>query len=404
MKSDSPRSLIRPHYAAFNGIRGLAVLMVFYTHYGGLFGYPGLLANLTWTGVDLFFVLSGFLITGILYDSLDDPHFFRNFYIRRSLRVFPLFYGFFLLLFILTPILHLGYGRDILQWMFYVGNLTLPFANTSVHNPTVITMMHHGWAHEVINVGPLWSLCVEEQFYLIWPAVVWFLRDRKKLMRVCVAVAVFVLIGRLCIEAYVPRSRAVGVLYYSTYTRCDTLLVGSWLALFLRGRQLTIKQVRVASIWLISGSVALLTFGFRNWTTYVFIFSPYTQTVGYSLVALAAAGLLLLCLDESSLVSRFFTLWPFASLGAISYGFYFFHRMPYGIWARISDVHPQFNVAIPFMAFGVTLVIAKVSFHYFESPFLRLKKVLAPQRAKKVNGSTSPLSFHVSEPKPDSPN
>jgi peptidoglycan/LPS O-acetylase OafA/YrhL len=110
--TDLPRIWIRPYYASLNGLRAIAVTMVFFHHFD-LWGVPGLL-NATWEGVDLFFVLSGFLITGILFDSLEDPRYFRNFYVRRALRIFPLFYGFFALLFILALFVHLHWDRSLL--------------------------------------------------------------------------------------------------------------------------------------------------------------------------------------------------------------------------------------------------------------------------------------------------
>jgi len=94
-------SLIKPFYPALDGLRAIAILMVFAVHYGP-FIRDFSLFKWGWVGVDLFFVLSGFLITGILYDTLHEPHFFRSFYIRRTLRIFPLFYGFWVLLLILS--------------------------------------------------------------------------------------------------------------------------------------------------------------------------------------------------------------------------------------------------------------------------------------------------------------
>jgi peptidoglycan/LPS O-acetylase OafA/YrhL len=88
----------RVYYPALDGLRAVAFIGVFLHHYMSLpYG---------WAGVDVFFVLSGFLITGILYDTQDEPHRARNFYIRRTLRIFPLYYGVLLFIFLLTPVLH----------------------------------------------------------------------------------------------------------------------------------------------------------------------------------------------------------------------------------------------------------------------------------------------------------
>jgi peptidoglycan/LPS O-acetylase OafA/YrhL len=181
-----PRTWIRPYYRSFNGIRGLAVLMVFFSHFIWMvkFGRIPLIERFLFVGVDLFFVLSGFLITGILFDSLEDPHYFRNFYVRRALRIFPLFYGIFLLLLILTPLMHLAYHADMLFGALYIENLTRPWLVFNQTYPMQIVLLHHGSRSTVAALGHFWTLCVEEQFYLIWPAVVWFVRDRLTLQRI----------------------------------------------------------------------------------------------------------------------------------------------------------------------------------------------------------------------------
>jgi peptidoglycan/LPS O-acetylase OafA/YrhL len=374
--------------------------MVFSCHFSPFWG-DRIIANSAWTGVDLFYVLSGFLITGILYDSVEDPRYFRNFYVRRALRIFPLFYGFFLLLFLLAPILHLHYQRTILEWVFYVGNVFLPFIKGTNHNPTAISVLYQGRLRELLNIGSFWSLCVEEQFYLLWPMVIWLARDRKRIMRICVATCIAVLIGRCFLEAYAPNNHFL--LFWSTYTRCDTLLVGAWLAVFLRGRPLSTNQIRRCSALLFWISVGLLCIGYAcTYRSYNFLWNPFTMTVGYTLIALAAAGVLLRCLDETSRFSRVLMNPRLTAFGAISYGFYFFHSLPLPVWDHIAIWHPHLRIAIPILAFVATWAVAKLSFRFWESPFLRLKSVLAPQRAMvREHGQLVPTQLHVPEPTPE---
>src|SRR5580698_10512614 len=104
----------RAYFPALDGIRALAFVMVLGQHY--------VATPWGWTGVDIFFVLSGFLITGILFDSRDDPHRVRNFYIRRTLRIFPLYYGIFLVLLLSTPLIHWSWSRSWIAWPLYLGN------------------------------------------------------------------------------------------------------------------------------------------------------------------------------------------------------------------------------------------------------------------------------------------
>jgi peptidoglycan/LPS O-acetylase OafA/YrhL len=118
-------------------------------------------------GVDLFFVLSGFLITGILYDSLSDSGYFRKFYARRCLRIFPLYYGVLFALLLLTPWLHI-------QWQNMQWSLLLYLQNTNVIMPI------YQWQSHSVDLIHFWTLAVEEQFYLVWPLAVSYFAIAKK--------------------------------------------------------------------------------------------------------------------------------------------------------------------------------------------------------------------------------
>lgn len=382
-----------------NGLRGIAVLMVFICHYIHFIGAPWVVPW-TWEGVDLFFVLSGFLITGILYDDLADPRFFRNFYIRRALRIFPLFYGFFALLFLCTPILHLHYERTILYYVFYVGNLALPFLNLDVHNPTIITALHHGNVFQVANIGHLWSLCIEEQFYLLWPAILFVVRDRRKLMWICGTLIAATVAGRFYLWNHISTQHLVHYLiFWSTYTRCDTLLIGAWMALWLRGKAITPVRLHRTAAGLIVGPSLTMLIGMRYFSSPLQnFFTPFISTVGFTCIGLISAGVILWCLDETSYLARIVRVRPLSALGVISYGFYFLHSIPEYVWVIFQSEHPHWRIAIPFLAFAFTAGLATLSFRYFESPFLRLKKRFAPQY---VQPGPADERLHVSIPRPE---
>lgn len=398
-----PRTWTKPHYAGLNGLRGIAIALVFACHYGGTL-LP-ITHQTLWVGVDLFFVLSGFLITGILYDTLESPHYFRDFYTRRALRIFPVFYGLFLCIFLATPLLHLHWHANLLVFPAYLGNIVTPLTDLQRHNPTKIWVIRKGIAVEAMNIGVLWSLCVEEQFYLVWPAVVLWIRNRKKLMNLCAVASLLILIERIVLRFSLHLRYMDYFMYWSTYTRCDTLLAGAWLALYLRGKQLSQMQLRRAATLLFWIPVILFVLGVRHWRgvgpVAGMLTSPFTETVGYSLLALAAMGFLLRALDEHGWIARILEFKPLAGLGLVSYGFYIYHGILEDAWYHMAGVHPKLVNVVPFVAFGTTLLISWLSYRFYETPFLRLKKVLAPQRQRpgsKQDGIA--LGFHVSEPRP----
>jgi peptidoglycan/LPS O-acetylase OafA/YrhL len=380
----------------------VAVFLVFLTHFGNYILPSGLIEYM-WSGVDLFFVLSGFLITGILYDSLHDPHYFRNFYIRRALRIFPIFYCLFLLLFLLTPILHLVYAPTLLFFSIYIGNLIVPFIDLANHNPTYITWSFHG--HNVNgNIGHLWSLCVEEQFYMLWPAVIWLVRSRTRLMWICALVSLAVLIERIYFQAHLnPELLSKQLLQWSTYTRIDTLLIGAWFALWLRGRALSIKQLRRLAYVLFFVPLGILVV--RMASLSAIPRDQFVITVGYTLIALLYAGVLLRSLDDASHLSRILRNRYFNAFGAVSYGFYLIHHIFLYEVRNLVGTMPwvsRITFALPFIVFGISLLLAKLSFRYLESPFLRMKSKLAPQWVPTPTpmGESAPAPLHLSEPRP----
>jgi peptidoglycan/LPS O-acetylase OafA/YrhL len=221
-----PIALPRGHIPALDGIRGLAILLVTVYRFCGIRDYdtPGWLRPILefgTHGVDLFFVLSGFLITGILFDAKGDEHYFRNFYARRTLRIFPLYYGTLLGLFVLLPMAGLSSkwlnasAADAPSLWLYGGN---------------VLMSYRGEWH-LGGLNHFWSLCVEEHFYLVWPLVI-FACSRRTAMRVCVAAFLASAGARVLWMLGGGNSVAAEVF---TLFRLDALCAGAWIALAARG-------------------------------------------------------------------------------------------------------------------------------------------------------------------------
>ena len=381
-----PLTSARPaHYPALDGMRGLSLLLVFAGHYVPM-TYPGTaLSWAPWFGVDLFFVLSGFLITGILFDSLPRPRYFRNFYTRRALRIFPLYYSVWLLFLLLTPWLHPLWTRFDIGRVFYVVNLmTFSAARHPELTPSGF-MFHLPNGHLTgFNAGPVWSLCLEEQFYLLWPLILFRVRDRRRLMRLCaVGILASPLLNGL-LFLWASRTGADrSFLYNATYCHFSPMLFGAWLALWLRGRS-TAPHVSPRVYWtlilapccILGATILFLLRGFDH-------LHPAIFTYGYLCSGLLGSGLLLAAIQPGTLVHRLFSRRWLMAVGTISYGLYIIHGYLMGAFSHHAPTFQRHHLGLllPVVAFAVTWLLATLSYRFLESPFLRLKDRFAPSTA-----------------------
>ena len=223
-----PRILTRAkHIPALDGVRGLAVLMVVLVHYGGgakspnpLIHFIGLIIKTGWTGVTLFFLLSGFLITGILWDSRDTPHWWRNFYARRSLRIFPLYYASLLLV-----LVGAAFSHTLRLCLSNIWIYALYLQNMPSLIPRAVTLA------SPLLIGHFWSLAVEEQFYLIWPFVITRMKTLRQAENLCLAVFFLSAIFRLIIWTWHPNPFSYN---QSLPARAGELALGGYLAMRFR--------------------------------------------------------------------------------------------------------------------------------------------------------------------------
>jgi peptidoglycan/LPS O-acetylase OafA/YrhL len=395
----------RAYFPSLDGLRAVSFFGVFLWHYMGVpYG---------WAGVDVFFVLSGFLITGILYDARDDTHRVRNFYIRRTLRIFPLYYGVLLAIFLTTPLLRWAWTWQWIAWPLYLGNF-LRFLYPHLNNNFVSAfadahLVSRAYPGLDLRLGHFWTLCVEEQFYLLWPWIVFSVRDRRKLMAICVACIVLVPFTRILAVDHMPEALVSGeVALHSTPFRFDTLLVGALIALLNRGTHRELMQRAAKAIMAVATVCALLVCGY--W--FRFHNSKMNDAVlGHTwlltVIALFSGALMLRTLIPGTIPYRIFNLRWLRLIGTVSYGAYVFHDIPHGEYDRLVGHYFHHEVHVITAVFGLvmTLALAFFSYHFFEKKMLRLKDRFTSGDAGRVlaakSSDTSGVAAHVLHPNPE---
>lgn len=357
------RQADRKHYPALDGLRGVAILLVVFLHNFGFMNY----FFFGWLGVDLFFVLSGFLITEILINSVGQPGYLKKFYARRILRIFPLFYlALIVCLLVLPNIKSLGLQAD-----YYTNNQFWLW--TYLQNWLFIFKEPYG--DKVLL--HTWSLAVEEQFYLLWPLLILLFRGPRKLLAVMLILLIATGVARYIVWSYRIEDLAYSSLY--TFTRIDGLCIGSMVALLQKINPFFLKRNTVYIVLL----TAAINFGFYFINNEKGFSLPYLAFAGYTTFAVLF-GLLVYeaVTGDSKIVQWILNIRLLKFFGKISYGLYVWHWPVYILLFdntrnRITDNHiVSSHLAELFSGIFVTIIavlVSLASYRYFEKPFLRLK-------------------------------
>ncbi len=378
---------------ALEGIRGCAVLLVLMFHFltrvdpnRGLKAILFKIGWAGWTGVDLFFVLSGYLITSILVQSKGTPHYFRDFYSRRVRRIFPLYYGVLVIVLLIVPLFdHLRTAsvdrvlRD--QWYFWL------YLTNFIPRPA-----HADW----LSLGHFWSLAIEEQFYLVWPAVI-FWCDRRLAIRIAVSALVLSIglrTGLQWVAIHTPSmTEARHWAFAWTPCRLDSLAIGALIALFSGERVSRSNLERVAR------GAAIVLFPMMAWMTWRGFFTDALGRpkglLGFALVVLVytilAVGFGVIVVEATRNDRSWFTsslsCRPLRFLGKYSYGIYVFQ----GLLAPQLDswlpherltalLHSSDLAAYAFFAISLVpvLAISVLSWYGYERRFLTPPAAVIP--------------------------
>jgi peptidoglycan/LPS O-acetylase OafA/YrhL len=358
---------------------------VLLNHFAPTASFPGLLIiqQIGWIGVDIFFVISGFLITGILADSKHYPHYYRNFYLRRGLRIFPLYYALLFVLLLWLVVWKEGqHYHEMVQnwghpgWFFlYAGNIVSAASGT----PPLASFI------------PMWSLHVEEQFYVVFPFLVQRL-SKKSLARLLIALVIAAPLLRVLLWLLNPSNRLIQ--YVLLPARMDGLALGGLIALRLRSGawELPKAGVAVAGLAMLAAACVGFVLGGRTFD------SPFERTAGYSLFSAAiACGILWLLLFRGTWATNWLNSSPLQFVGKISYGVYLlqYPAAEFLGWLsrRLHFASAGKGSASEFLIVCTfSFLLATLSWYGLELHFLRLKDRLAPlwkPGARVISAATS---------------
>jgi peptidoglycan/LPS O-acetylase OafA/YrhL len=357
-------NIIKGYIPQLDGIRGLAIILVISFHYLGFIP----VFSFGWCGVDLFFVLSGYLITSRLIALQEQKNHLKKFYINRALRILPLYYGTLIIFYLGFTLLvkkanfHLFdfYYENWVSFALFFQNWSLIFYN----GPKEIFLDH------------FWSLAVEEQFYIVWPFFLLRFRQKKFFYKLVLVIIILIIITRTFLYIQYPGAFDYKYLFYNTFCRMDAFFIGGCLFLFQKNNKA--KQFNVyyftALLLIISG---IYFTGNANGN------NPFLSTIGFTLIAIAFAGLIYAASSNSSKVlSIIFNYRWLKFTGKISYGLYIFH------WIVLRALEPRIEKLLTrsecvngqtsngislFICLVISYIISVISYFYFELYFLKRK-------------------------------
>ena len=368
------------HLPSLDGVRGLAIALVVLHNANMLHHSAGVasrsvewLAGLGWIGVQLFFVLSGFLITRVLLETQGARNFLSAFYVRRALRIMPAYYSALLGVFVLWPLF---------------GHWPAVYANDASHQVWLWLFLSNwssaaGWGSD--SLPHFWSLAVEEQFYLVWPFVV-MRRSPRQVLIACAAVAAVALLVR--VGLWLKHADAL-VAYTLTVSRMDALACGAAIAALVQMPGMLPKLVarRGQLLW---AGLATLAFGKLVPHAY-WMDDSFGQVIGYSILAVGFSFFVLAAacseVAPSPVLHRVLCWRVLRVLGKYSYALYIVHPLVSayigvpalaavlgsqspGLWQSLAYV---LGVAL------VSLALAWLSYHLIEKWFLGLKRFFVPE-------------------------
>jgi peptidoglycan/LPS O-acetylase OafA/YrhL len=385
------------HLPQLDGLRGVAILLVIIVH-ASLFVPQRIAAGRAYFsvaalgvfGVDLFFALSGFLITGILLDARGSPHYYRNFYVRRALRIFPLYYGFlivygFVFPWLASSLFHSlpGNARGTAYLFLYASNYGMAF------DPGFFASVN-------LDVQVFWSLAVEEQFYLIWPLVVASL-SRQRLLWVCGTILVLVPLLRVTLASVGVSSLAIN---FMTPTRMEPLIGGALVAALVRGPKGSAAYAAHARLvaWIAGAAFLIGHFSLFADPVNVARYSRFIHSIGLTILALLFSSLVLLAVSApTGRLAGCLSRPVLRSLGRYSYGMYVIHAAVIvhtqawfsglSCFRSLGGARLPMHIAYVLFVAAASWAMAIVSWHVFEKHFLSLKRYFPslPRQTRKAS-------------------
>ena len=400
--------------APLDGLRAIAILIVVAHHVGGSAGPLNSIAlrlwtvivNAGWTGVQLFFVLSGFLITRILLNSKGADGWIKNFYARRVLRIFPLYYALVAMVYVVAPRVSLlsriaDHGTIPSLWYWaYLSNWVSPFGRIPV------ALLH------------AWSLAVEEQFYMLWPLVIAVVSERT-LAKVCLLMVAGAYAVRIGLHFVFPRELAAGAAYELTIARFDTITMGALVAIVVRNAKAVAWLAKriVPAIAVVVVALMIDTIIWRSLWSHGNVAELITQP----LTAVLSALMVFACVSRSSQPTgeriraagaRWLSAGWLRAVARYSYGIYIVHvpmhvllRPMFAPYMDGGSATRRLAMTSGYTAcvFGTSMLFAVVSWHVIEQPFLSLKRFFPmPSAGDAVHpGDARVLSDRRLTPRPD---